>query len=97
MPEKKLTPEKQKEWDEVMEQIGAEIDALPPYTGGYFNNVAAVEEYNIILEKYAERLNEILGRDVQEEKDIVSKSKRRKFSDMIIQNPYGFPDPFSNR
>lgn len=97
MPEKKLTPEKQKEWDDLMEQIGAEIDALPPYTGGYFNNAAVMERHNIIFEKYKERLNEILGSDVQVENDIPKKAKMRKFSDMIIPNPHGFPDVPKNK
>ncbi len=96
MSEKELTPEKQKEWDELMEQIGAEIDMLSPYAGGYFNNTAVAEEYKMILEKYTEKLNGILGRSDQKEKEILQKSKKKKFSDMIIQNPHGFPDPPRN-
>lgn len=91
MLEKKLTPEKQKEWDEVMEQIRADIDALPPYASGYFNNAAVAEEHDAILTKYTERLNKILGRNVQK-RDISKKSERKRFSDLITQNPHGFPD-----
>ncbi len=64
MPGKKLTPEKQKEWDEVMKQIRAELDILPAYNGGYFNNAAAMERHNKIFEKYKDRLREICGEDV---------------------------------
>lgn len=60
MSERKLTTEKQKEWDEIMEQIKEEIDALPPYTGEYFNNAAAMKRYNVIFNKYKNKLNKIL-------------------------------------
>ncbi len=92
MPGKKLTPEKQKEWDEVMKQIRAELDILPAYNGGYFNNAAAMERHNKIFEKYKDRLREICGEDVYVEDDISPIVKSRKFSDLIVMNPKGFPE-----
>ena len=99
MPERQLSEQDQKEYDAVFNEWLEKINEIPSYEernpdgkigqcldGGY-NGI-----YTELENVYRPKLEKILERGGQVKKKVPQRPGMKKFSDMIIQNPNGFPE-----
>ncbi len=100
MPGKQLSEQEKKEYDAVLNEWLEKIDEIGEQDqepGKRDKDTMRLDfGYNGIyteLEKiYRPKLDKILGRDGQVGKEATPKPKIKKFSDLIAQNPQGFPE-----
>ena len=92
MPGKQLSEQEKKEYDAILNEWMGKIDEIPSYEernqerkGGNSLDNGYNGIYTELEKIYRPKLDKILGRDVQVEKD----SKIKKFSDMIVRNTNG--------
>ena len=103
MPEKQLSEQEKKEYDAVLNEWLEKIDEIASYeeqnqeSGKRDKNTMCLDfGYNGIYTEleniYRPKLDKILGRDGQTGKEAAPKPKIKKFSDLIVPNPHGFPE-----
>lgn len=100
MPGKQLSEQEKKEYDTILNEWLEKIDEIEEQgqePGKRDKDTMRLDfGYNGVyteLEKiYRPKLDKILGRDGQMGKEATSKSKIKKFSDLIVQNPHRFPE-----
>ncbi|RKJ46558.1 hypothetical protein D7X98_04170 [bacterium 1XD8-76] len=95
MPGKQLSEQEKKEYDAILNEWMGKIDEIPSYEerkGGNCLDNGYNGIYTELERIYRPKLDKILGRDGQVEKETQSTSKIKKFSDMIVRNTNGFPE-----
>lgn len=97
MPGRKLTKEQEDKFNEISQEWREEVDRIfeaykdaEPNTG----RLDGPETYELAQTqlKYKRKINEALGMDFYEDVGKVEKGGHRKFSDLIVPNPHGFPE-----
>lgn len=98
MAERQLNEQEQKEYDAVFHEWMEKISEIPSYEernpdskGGKCLDNGYNGMYTELEKIYRPKLEKILGIENTVEKAAIPKIRMKKFSDMIMQNPNGFP------
>lgn len=96
MSERKLTKEQKEKFQKLQQEWMREVDqCFEAHKDDEIhpNQLDGPQTCDLarIQQKYKKKINEELGMDFYEDVGEVKKDGHRKFSDMIIKNPNGFP------
>lgn len=97
MSERKLTKKQENRLQEIMQEWMEEVEQYfesckdEPTNSDQLGGSKAWELGRIQL-KYKQKINKELGMDFYEDIAEVEKRGHKRFSDIIVQNPQGFPE-----
>lgn len=97
MSEKKLTKEQEANLQEIKEEWQREVEQhFDGHKDGGMDDSVRLDgvrtwELAAIQQKYKKRIQDELGMDFYSESQEIKKGSRKSFSDLVLENPNGFP------